>query len=174
MCAGIEGGLNNASHDYAIQKTKIEKRFSLIEDTWSIYDRVIGQTLSVYAFLNVAAAHYTFTDSRGKECSAAARWLRDSQRQTFKSLVLDPGGTPEGCLNLFTGFSVELAVRGDTSWWDGPGGLLAHVIPDETVRTAMERVFAWPFAHPEQWKQHVAIVVIGAHGIGKDQIGEAI
>lgn len=166
--------INSDARDYAIQKAEIEKQFVVIEDGWGIYDLKNSQTVSPYTFINVAAAHFEYADVNGKPQSAAKRWLRDSSKRSYDRLVLDPGGTPPRCLNLFKGLAVTEAVEGDTSWWDGPDGLLTHVIPDETVRIAVERVLAWPFAHPEEWKVFVAIVIMGAHGIGKDQIGEAI
>jgi len=166
--------INSDSRDYAIKKTELEKQFCIISDGHYVYDHVRSQTVSTYAFTHVAASQYEYVDINGKARSVAERWLKDLGRLTYERVVLDPAGTPVGCLNLFKGFAVTQAVEGDTGWWDGSEGLLMHVIPDETVRVAIERTLAWPFANPKQWKVFHAPVITGAHGIGKDQLTEAI
>jgi Bifunctional DNA primase/polymerase, N-terminal/Family of unknown function (DUF5906) len=159
---------------YLVQKAKLEEEFCIIEATREIYDRVNNKPISPYNFTHVAASTFNYTDSiSGKTHSAAERWLRDPARLTFKRIVCDPGSTPEGCLNKFKGFTVE-PVQGDTSWWDGPDGLLAYVIHDATVRREIECILGRPFHEPKQWKVIPCPVLIGAGGIGKDQIGEAI
>jgi len=165
--------INSDARDYAIEKPKLEGSFCIIKAGHYVYDHIQGQVVPTYAFTHVAAAPYQYTDINGKPQSVAERWLKDPNRLTYDRIVLDPAGTPPGCLNLFHGFAVAHASEGDTSWWDGPEGLLTHVIPDEGVRVAIERTLAWPFANPAQWKVYHAPVIIGAHGIGKDQLMDA-
>jgi hypothetical protein len=167
----LRDDINSDALDYAIVKSKIEERYCIIENGWPIFDRKTGQTVAPYTFLHVAAAHFTYTDAEGKSHSVAERWLKDGSRRTYERLVLDPGTTPAGCLNLFTGFAVDRAVEGDTRWWEEH---LSRLIPDAAIRHEVECILAWGFAHPARWKIHQGVVLIGAHGTGKDQTGEAI
>ena len=167
----LKEDINSDALDYAIVKSKIEERYCIIENGWPIFDRKTGQTVTPYTFLHVAAAHFTYSDANGNSRSAAERWLKDASRHTYERLVLDPGTTPAGCLNLFTGFAVDRAAEGDTRWWVEH---LSRLIPDAAIRHEVECILAWGFAHPERWKVHKGVVLIGAHGTGKDQTGEAV
>ena len=155
--------------DYRTQVIELEKRFCIIEgQRFAIYDTEFNQVLSEEEFSHRATGHLSYN---GKPGSTAGRWLRDRRKRAYKNLILDPGPTPEGFLNLFKGFAVTQPIQGDITWWVT---LLAYVIHDQAVRDEIERALLWGFAHPDKWKIFIAIVLIGSNGIGKDLIGKFI
>jgi hypothetical protein len=167
----LKDDIQSVTLDRAIIKARIESRFFILESGFDIFDKEFGQVVSPHKFEHVAGAIFDFKDSNGKTHSGAKLWLRDPERLTFKSLVLDPGETPVGCWNLFKGFAINQPIRGDISWWSE---LLGCVLPDKRARDEFERILLGPLAHPSEWKTHQTIVIIGSNGIGKDQIGEVV
>ena len=160
-----------ATSDYAASKAELQKRFCVIKKGWLLYDKLTGQQVDLHTFKNLAAAIYKYTDLDGKEKSTAIRWLADAEHEQYESIVNTPGTAPTGCLNIFGGFAITEANQGDVSWW---AKALDHVIPHKEIRDEIERILAYPLAHPDSWKIFQVPVLSGDHGLGKDIIPEAI
>jgi hypothetical protein len=158
--------------DYNIQKADLETEWCIIESQGCvIFDIKNGLPSNREVFCHQGAGHFTYNGEWG---STSKRWLHDANKLTYRDVILTPGPTPEGCLNLYPGFPFE-PIEGDTSWWSGEAdSLLNYVIPDKEIRDEIERALLWPFAHPDKWKILVWPVIIGANGIGKDLIGQFV
>jgi len=169
--------------DYPLVRLELNKRFAVLEAEGLILDFVTGQALTAYSLVKVVAATYKYRDADGKQHSAAARWLDDPERRSFRERKFMPGLEPEagGILNTWPGFAVK-PIKTDkpeynASWFTLLVRIMLGYLDPQGEEEARRFIqwCAWPFAHPTESKILRAWILWSAlRGVGKGLLARAL
>lgn len=161
---------------------QLNTRVLYVRDPGFIWDHELSQRMSPAAFKEHAFSNLHYFEKRviGKsetmvKVPAAPAWLTWEHRAEVKGLAFAPGVdriTPEGTLNLWTGWGVKVPRAGNIAPWQS---LLQHLFGgDAQAQLWFERWCAYPLQNPGA-KMAVAAAIWGStHGSGKTLVGHTL
>ncbi len=99
-----------------------------------------------------------------KSVPLADWWIKHPDRRQYTRVIFDPGGTPEGCFNLFRGWPVQ-AIPGDCDLYLDHLKYVICAGNDENFRFLIA-LMAHSIQHPSE-RIGICIVMRGDEGTGK-------
>ena len=145
---------------------------------WETVDETGGAKLEHLSESSFHRRHASQIMQIGKKQAAVTElWMSHKRRRSYDGLVFMPGeAAPERFYNLWRGFAVQPAPVGGRS--HAVDAFLEHAL--QNVCRGEVKLFRWLigfFAHMVQRpneKPHVALVLRGAKGVGKNSLVEII
>lgn len=99
-------------------------------------------------------------------------WVEWPRRREARGVIFDPERTPEGYLNLWTGFAITPRKTGEWTWLRE---LIHEVLAsgEDEISTYILNWLAYLIQHPAH-QAEVALVFRGGKGVGKGTLGNAL
>lgn len=162
----------------------LSERVVYVRNPGLIYSYDDGMRMAPAAFTQHAYAHVSHreavTDAKGNvkmlEVQTAQAWLKWPKRSELRGMTYAPGQpqiTDRRELNLWPGWGVKQAVKGNVSPWKE---LLDHLFGAgaNPAREWFERWCAYPIQHPGVKMASAAVIWGVVHGSGKTLVGHTL